>query len=153
MTFTARPIAPLKIDILSVTDPASLTAGQQIPCTGSPSETRATVSSGQVTVYSGSHWRIEFSPCFNDGAWEIELYSVTDGARIGFTCWGTSPSYTPLLKGRVCACALILDSDISTSKVIEARIVSQTNMGSQINNIYYPNAGGRPTFRIMELPA
>ena len=153
MTFTARPIAPFSIDILSADDPASFTAGQKIPCTGSPTETGAAVSSGQITVYAGSHWRIEYSPVFTGGQFEIGLYSVTDGGYIGQSCWGTTPNNYPQRKGRLTACALILNSEISTSKIIEARIISQVSMGSRLTNSNYYRAAGAPNFRIMELPA
>ena len=33
MTYTSRPIAPFKVDILSVGNPSSYTAGQKIPIT------------------------------------------------------------------------------------------------------------------------
>ena len=119
MTFTARPVAPFSIDILSAGDPSSFAANQKIPCTGTPGQTRATISSGQITVYAGSHWRLEYSPCFRIGPWEIQFYSVTDGDYIGQSCWGTAPGRYPERKGRLTACALLLNSDISTSKVIE----------------------------------
>ena len=67
MTFTARPVAPFSIDILSAGDPSSFAADQKIPCTGTTGQTRATISSGQITVYAGSHWRLEYSPCFAGG--------------------------------------------------------------------------------------
>ena len=155
MTFTARPVAPFSIDILSAGDPSSFADDQKIPCTGTPGQTRATISSGQITVYAGSHWRLEYSPCFTNSAWEIQFYSVTDGGYIGQSCWASGPSPHATYnerKGRLTACALILNSDISTSKVIEARIVSAGNMGSRVSATY--NMGfGNASFRIMELPA
>ena len=155
MTYTSRPIAPFKVDILSTGDPSSFAAGQKIPFTGTPNNTSATVSSGQITVYEGSNWRIEYSAVFAAGApsymtqFEIQLYSVTDSSYIGNSAWGTSPGQNNARKGRVVATALILNSEISTSKVIEARIVSQTNMISVGSFSIY----GKPTLRVMELPA
>ena len=155
MTYTSRPVAPFKIDILSAGNPSSYTAGQKIPFTGTPSNTSATVSNGQITVYEGSNWRIEYSAAFVGGApsymtqFEIQLYSVTDGGYIGNSAWATSPGQNNARKGRVVATALILSSEISTSKVIEAKIISQTNMtGVGSLSIY-----GKPTLRVMELPA
>ena len=154
MTYTSRPIAPFKIDILSTGNPSSYAAGQKIPFTGTPKNTTATVSSGQITVYEGSNWKIEYSALFQGHPstgycqFEIQLYSVTDDAYIGHSAWATSPSYNNARKGRVVASALILNSEISTSKVIEARIISQSLMATPTYNCY-----GKPTLRVMELPA
>ena len=154
MTYTSRPIAPFKIDILSVGEPSSYTAGQKIPFTGTPSNTTASVSSGQITVYEGSNWRIEYSPVFAGDSsgncqFKVQLYSVTDEDYIGQAAWGTTPTQNHTKKGRVVATALILSSEISTSKVIEARIVSQ----SGITNASTYDYVGKPTLRVMELPA
>ena len=121
MTYTSRPIAPFKIDILSVGEPSSYAAGQKIPFTGTPKNTSAAVSSGQVTVYEGSNWRIEFSPLFAGDAtygrcqFKVQLYSVTDSAYIGQAAWGTTPAQNHTKKSRVVAKALIISSEISTS--------------------------------------
>lgn len=154
MTFTARPIAPFKIDILSASDPSSFAAGQKIPCTGTPTNTGATVSSGQITISAGSHWRIEYSANFLGGSvgecqFEIGLYSITDSQYIGHSLWGSGENQNPTRMGRVVATALVLNSEISTSKVIEARIISQVQMSSSSAINYV----GKPGFRIMELPA
>ena len=154
MTFKARPIAPFKIDILSASDPSTFSAGSQIPCTGSPSKTNATVSAGRITLPAGSHWRVEYSAAFigdssGNCQFEIGLFSITDNGYIGQSLWGTTPTQNPTRKGRVVACALILNSDIVTSKTIEARIISQALMASAAP---YPYVGTQ-TFRIMELPA
>jgi hypothetical protein len=157
MTYTARPIAPFKIDILAGGNPSTYTAGAQIPCSGTPSNTTATVSSGQITLPAGSHWRIEYSPAFasTDNStgyvkYEIGLYSVTDSQYIGQSLFASSDgaSFDPNLAGRCVASALILNSEITTSKTIEARLVSQSQMTGATLNIM-----GTSTFRIMELPA
>ncbi len=156
MTYTARPISPFKVDILTGSNPASYTADAQIPCTGTPSTT-ATVSSGQITLPAGSHWRVEYSPAFSSTdntngyvKYEIGLYSVTDSQYIGQSLFASSDgaSFDPNKAGRCVASALILNSEITTSMTIEARIVSQTNMTSATQN-----RDGSATFRIMELPA
>ena len=155
MTYTSRPIAPFKIDILSVGEPSSYTAGQKIPFTGTPNNTTSSISSGQITIYEGSNWRIEFSPVFAGDAtygrcqFKVQLYSVTDDDYIGNSAWGTTETQNHTKKGRVVATALILSSEISTSKVIEARIVSQ----SGITNASTYDYVGKPTLRVMELPA
>jgi len=154
MTYTSRPIAPFKIDILSAGNPSSYTAGQKIPFTGTPNNTTASVSSGQITIYEGSNWKLEYSAIFQGDAvtgqcqFEIQLYSVTDEDYIGHSAWGTTPNQNNLRKGRVVASALILSSEISTSKVIEARIVSQAQLAEPTYNF-----NGKPTLRVMELPA
>lgn len=157
MTFTARPIAPFKIDILAGSNPSSYTAGAQIPCSGTPNNTTASVSSGQITLPAGSHWRIEYSPAFSSTdpsnayvKYEIGLYSVTDSQYIGQSLFASSDGagFDPNKAGRCVATALILNSEITTSMTIEARIVSQSQMTSATLNIY-----GTSTFRIMELPA
>ena len=159
MTFTARPIAPFTVDILAGSDPSSFTAGTKIPGTGTPSNTRVTVSSGQITLLSGSHWRLEYSPNFfstdlTNGyvKYEIAFYSVTDSQYIGQSMFASSDGagFDPNKAGRCVASALVLDSDITISKTIEARIVSQSQMasGSATANYY-----GTATFRVMELPA
>lgn len=157
MTFTARPIAPFKIDILAGGNPSTYTAGAQIPCSGTPSNTTATVSSGQIILPAGSHWRIEYSPAFasTDNTtgyvkYEIGLYSVTDSQYIGQSLFASSDGagFDPNKAGRCVASALILNLEITTSKTIEARLVSQSQMTGATLNIM-----GTSTFRIMELPA
>jgi hypothetical protein len=157
MTFTARPIAPFTVDILAGLNPSSYTAGAQIPCSGTTSNTGATISSGQITLPAGSHWRIEYSPAFasTDATtgyvrYEIGLYSVTDSQYIGQTMFASADGagFDPNKAGRCVASALILDSEITTSKTLEARIISQSQMTGSTLNIY-----GTATFRIMELPA
>lgn len=155
MTYTSRPIAPFKIDILSVGEPSAYTAGQKIPFTGTPKNTLATINAGQLTVYEGSNWRIEFSPVFAGDVstgqcqFKIQFYSVTDSSYIGQAAWGTTPNQNHTKKGRVVATALILSSEISTSKVIEVRIVSQSGITNASSYDYI----GKPTLRVMELPA
>lgn len=154
MTFTARPVAPFKVDILSAGEPSSLVVGQQIPCTGSPTETSATVSGGQITLPAGSHWRIEYSACFagdssGDCSFEIGFYSFSSLGFIGHSLYGSSDGYNPTRMGRCVATLLLLNSQITTSTTIEARIIAQTAMTSGLPYSYIGKAG----FRIMELPA
>ncbi len=74
--------------------------------------------------------------------------ATTDRVYVGRAGWGTTPTQNQSRKGRVVATARILNSDISTSKTIEARIISQVDMTASA----YLSLG-IPTFRIMELPA
>lgn len=154
MTFKARPVAPFKVDILSASDPSSFAVGQKVPCTGSPINTSATVSNGQITLPAGSHWRIEYSACFagnssGETSFEIGFWSITDGSFIGHSLHGSSDGYNPNRMGRCVATLLLLNSQIVTSTVIEARIIAQTSMTSASTYDYI----GKPGFRIMELPA
>ena len=155
MTYQPRPIAPFKIDILPVLDPSSFTAGNTIPCSGTPSNTRATVSSGEITLPSGSHWRLEFSGIFastqNTGytQFEIQFYDTATSQYIGQSMWGTTPGQNHYRKGRVVCTALILDSEISTSKTIGIKIISSVDLASGATYLYV----GTPSARIMELPA
>lgn len=155
MTYTSRPIAPFKVDILSVGNPSSYTAGQKIPITGTPKNTSVTISSGQITLPAGSHWRLEYSGSFLGAApsyatqFEIQFYSVTDDEYIGNSATGSTPGQNNARRGRVVASTLVLSSEISTSKVIEVKIVSQTNL-TGLGSLNY---NGKPSLRIMELPA
>lgn len=162
MTFTARPIAPFKIDILEGSDPSSFTAGAQIPCTGTPSNTNATVSSGQITLPAGSHWRLEYSPAFlstdtTNGyvKYQISFYSVTESNNIGQVMYASSDgsNYDPNRAGRCVASALILNSQITGSYTVEVKLLSELNMTGASSFPSYDNTVGKSTFRIMELPA
>jgi hypothetical protein len=155
MTYIARAVAPFKVDILAGSDPSSFTVGAQIPCTGTPQNTGVTVSSGALTLYAGSSWRIEYSAAFagnlttGNGEYTLQFYSTTDSAYVGQKMWATSPGYNNARKGRVTCTALILDSDISTSKTIEVRIISLNQMQSGTAYAFLGNAN----FRILELPS
>jgi hypothetical protein len=149
MTYQTRPIAPFKVDILSTSNPSSYSAGYTIPCTGVPSRTNATVnSSGEIKVYSGSHWRLEYSPVFGGSSqFEIQFFSITDNNYIGQSLFATTQTQNIKRKGRCVCTALILNSDINTFKEIKIQIVSETNMEEG------PSYLGDPCLRIFELPA
>ena len=104
---------------------------------------------------AGSHWRLEYSAIFLGAApsyatqFEIQFYSVTDDEYIGNSATGSTPGQNNARRGRVVASTLVLNSDISTSKVIEVKIVSQSNL-TGLGSVNYT---GKPSLRVMELPA
>lgn len=166
MTYIGRPIAPVKVDFLQVWWTGSLAANPLIITPqGTLGNTRATLSGNQVTLYSGSHWRVEFSPGIleaqiYDKTWPTSIYSVTDATTIGTKGFITlpppaSPTTTSYLtRARPVACALILDSDITTSKVLEFHYENNASG----NFLAKTAATGEERFqyntvRIMELPA
>lgn len=137
MTYTMRPVSPIKVDII-LAKPTSGTLPKAQNIDGQCDFTRATISGNRVTIYSGSHWRIEYSGgshASNGNKFvKYQIYSVTDGDYIGLEGIGNGESY--LTKGKVCATALILNSEISTSKVIEFRVVDATSNTPRTNSAY-----------------
>jgi len=130
-----RPVSPIKVDTL-LAKPKSGTKPVAQTLAGQCDFTRATVSGNRLTVYTGSHWRIEFS----GGQWsttnwsQYQIYSVTDGDYVGIQAIGGGPTYS--VKGRVCATALILNSDISTSKELEFRFVAGSGNVARTDSAY-----------------
>jgi hypothetical protein len=130
----------------------------------SPLNTGITLgSSTDFTVYSGSSWYLEFSPgvkCSGrNGITEIQLYNVTSSQWIGqsaYMCLQTSLG-SSARQGRRVARALILDSEISTSAMIQLRIKSIFGTGwSMIQNstgMAQINYAGAACARVVELPS
>lgn len=164
MTYFRRPIAPFKVDFIRIdVGPNPLTNDPILPLSGSPTHTNATRSGNEITVYSGSHWRIELSQVairaanVDLGAY-AEIYSVTDSAITGTrgvlgALPGTPPSNTQYLtQGRATACALILNSDITTSKTLRFQLdalASNLFLETRTDRSYQ-NYG---IVKILELPA
>jgi hypothetical protein len=163
MTFLSRPVAPFKTDALRVSYSGTMVDNPISQLSGSLGNTRATLSGNEITIYSGSHWRIEFSnsiiqPAILDFGTYSRIYSVTDSIVIGTrgvmgALKNTTPTNNDYLRlGRAAACALILDSSISTSKVLRFEV---EGLASKLT--YY--AGSLETryqygiVKIMELPA
>ena len=75
---------------------------------------------------------------------------MTDSQYIGQSLFASSDgaNFDPNLAGRCVASALILNSEITTSMTIEAKLVSQSQMTGTSDNYQ-----GTSIFRIMELPA
>tara|TARA_R100000773_G_C4203597_1_gene105185 strand:+ start:547 stop:1044 length:498 start_codon:yes stop_codon:yes gene_type:complete len=165
MTYLNRPVAPFKIDFLRQEYSGTISDNPEMSLSGSLDNTRATYSGTTLTLYSGSHWRIEFGNTLlrqADGLKDLlflaSIYSVTDGAVIGTK--GTLsllPRSSPTAdgwksRGRVTACALVLSSEISTSIDVRFRIEalgSQLKIMSGSNNTRWQSG----IIKIMELPA
>lgn len=165
MTFLSRPIAPFKTDFLRIGYSGALTNNPILTLSGSLDNTSATLASNQVTLYSGSHWRIEFSNSIiwvasgsRDELHYTYIYDVTASDVIGTKGTlseipNTTPSDTGYLtRGRTTACALILSSDISTSKSLRFQVegnASDFNVmdGTDQTRFQYG------IVKVMELPA
>lgn len=124
----------------------------------------ATIGGTQITLYSGSSYYIEASiqprNINKDGAMTAQLYDVTNAQYIGREVYfNFASSYASVGRvGRKVASALILDSDISTSMIIELRRTSQT--GSNWSYSITTNVGidgfsytGYPSIRVWQLPS
>ena len=135
MTYQARQVAPFKVDFLRLGYSGTMVNNPIMELSGSLDNTRATLSNDEITLYSGSHWRIEFSNQLirnasgvRDFLFKAQVYSVTDSQVLGTegelsVVPQSSPSDTGYLtRGRCTACALVLNGDISTSKVIRLQI-------------------------------
>ena len=137
MTYTMRPVSPIKVDII-LAKPVSGNLPKAQNLDGQCDFTSATISGNKVTIYSGSHWRIEYSGgshAANGNKFvKYQIYSVTDGDYIGLEGIGHGESYST--KAKCCATALILNSDISTSKELEFRVVDATSNTARTSSSY-----------------
>lgn len=163
MTFISRPVAPFKTDALRVSYSGAMVDNPISQLSGTLGNTRATFSGNELTIYSGSHWRIEFSnsiiqPAVVDYGTYSRIYSITDGSPLGSRgVMGAIANQTPtnndyLRLGRAAACALILDSSINTSKVLRFEVeglASKLTFYSGVGNTRYEYG----IVKIMELPA
>ena len=137
MTYTMRPVSPIKVDII-LAKPTGGGLPQAQNVDGQCDFTRATMSGNKITIYSGSHWRIEYSGGSHSAKSSnhviYQIYSVTDGDYIGIQGIRHGESYST--KSKVCATALILNSEISTSKELEFRVVSATSTVARTDSAY-----------------
>ena len=137
MTYTMRPVSPIKVDII-LAKPTGGGLPQAQNLSGQCDFTRATKSGNKITIYSGSHWRIEYSGgshASNGNRFvKYQIYSVTDGDYIGLEGIGHGESYST--KAKCCATALILNSEISTSKELEFRVVDASTNLPRTASIY-----------------
>ena len=159
MSFQPSPVADVDIDLVGVGWPASYSTAADIviPIVGSGGRTRATINSNQITLPAGSHYRLELSysvfgtsPAAQSARIEIQWYNYTDGVYFGQSAYGAGDAYDDSRTGRICATALVLDSDISTSLVVEARIKACL---ATLRDGDIAEYSKNPTLRIMELPA
>ncbi|MGA1706758.1 MAG: hypothetical protein ACO39X_06925 [Candidatus Nanopelagicaceae bacterium] len=136
MTYATRPVAPIAVDFLRLgAATGNLPANPILTITGTPTNTNATVSSNQITLPAGSHWRIEASNqaiTSQDSNYSelffLDIYDVNAASNVGFagviseSIPGTNTGY--LTRGRATACAFILSSDISTSMTLRLQIIA-----------------------------
>lgn len=124
--------------------------------------TDITTTSTSITLYSGSSYYVEcslFAQTTNkNGAVVWQFYSDTDSTFIGQSAHTNLVTHfgTAARVGRHVSSALILDSDISTSKTISVRTVSLTGTGwlfSMAGLASHINFVGYPTLRVMQLPS
>lgn len=115
------------------------------------------------TVYAGSSWYIEASPGVRcngkNGIAEIQLYNTTSSQWIGqsaYMCINASMG-SSARQGRRVARALILDTDITTSAVIQLRIKSISGTSWSMNQSGTGLASiafaGAACVRVVELPS
>jgi hypothetical protein len=124
----------------------------------------ATTGGTQITLNSGSSYYLEASiqprNSSRNGEMTAQFYNVTSSQYIGrevYFNFATSYAYVGRV-GRKVASALILDSDISTSMVIDLRRTSQT--GSNWSYSITTDVGidgfnyvGYPSIRVWQLPS
>jgi hypothetical protein len=136
MTYHTRPVAPFSVDFLRLyAASGNLPADPILTITGSTPNTNATVSSNEITLPAGSHWRIEASNqavTSQDSNYSelfyLDIYDVNAAANVGFagilseSIPGTNTGY--LTRGRATACAFILNSDITTSMTLRVQIIA-----------------------------
>ena len=152
MSYLALPRANFKCDTLKITQRTSLSAGDEWSISDSPKNTRATLSNGKITVYSGSHWILQskvgnqlYISAFT-GEYRTQFHDGTN--YVGF------PAIMTNLDDLTCsvnfARALILSSDISTSVTLSIKCsftsdtVTHWNTGSNLEPI--------SSLNIMEIP-
>lgn len=124
MTFQVKKVSPFDVDILTVTNSTAYDGSYNwLNISGSIVNTRATLSSDEITLPAGSHWRVTFSGgqqfagSGSPGAQTtIQFYDPNAAAFVGIQAHCTG--FSALTKGRPEACALILNSEISTSKTL-----------------------------------
>ncbi len=161
MTYSTRPVAPFSVDFLRLgAAPGNLPTDPILTITGSTPNTNATVASNQITLPAGSHWRIEASNqavTSQDSNYSelffLDIYDVNAAANVGFagviseSIPGTDTGY--LTRGRATACALILNSDISTSITLRVQIIAPSgNLKTSSDGLKLYGI-----VKIMELPA
>tara|TARA_R100000773_G_C4219468_1_gene118049 strand:- start:1129 stop:1590 length:462 start_codon:yes stop_codon:yes gene_type:complete len=153
MSYLALSRATFRCDILKVNIKTSLSAGDEWTIADSPIHTRATLNSGKITIYTGSHWLIESKVGAQLPNLSLSSEYITqlhDGSNyVGF------PAIMSNINALNCSTnftrALILSSDISTSMTLSIKCKSVT--GTIGNNSTGATYEPVETIKIMELPA
>jgi len=151
MTYISRKVLTLKVDFLSLSYTGTVVNNPVFSLSGSLNNTSATLANDKITLYSGSHWRIESSQqvfsvssvgaiCFS------QIYSVTNSQTVGFD--GVL-SRDVEVRGRETATALILSGDISTSEEFQFQVQGTSSQLSASTDPLYLYG----VVKIMELPA
>ena len=145
-----RKAVPIAVDFLRLSYTGTPGANPIFTLSGSLDNTSATLSSDEITLYAGSHWRIEASQQVLDIAvsdtYYLEIYSITNSQSVGF---GGVMSTSTTIRGRATACALILSGDISTSETYRIQVIADD--GDLTASTDQLDAYG--ILKIMELPA
>lgn len=156
MTYQRKAIAPFKIDVIKVDDSASFDGSYNwLGISGSIVNTNASISSNELTLPAGSHWRVTFSGgqryatgAYPGAATTIGFYDPNTSSFVGIK--GNCTGFNALKRGRSEACALILNSDITTSLTLRCYYGIPTSGTWSRNTIsLYRNL----SLVIMELPA
>lgn len=151
----AENYTDLRIDFLNQANYSGGLFTFSLPSTYNTDITATTTS---FTLYSGSSYYLEASVLGStnnqNGAVSWQFYSDTDSNFIGsdasFNVLGGF-SGVPRMGRKSCS-ALVLDADISVTKVISLRTSSLTGTGWTFNVAGFSAHVGYPTIRIMQLP-
>lgn len=144
------------MDVVKVDDSNTMDGSYNwLGISGSIVNTSATISSNELTLPAGSHWRVTFSggqryagSNHSGAATTIQFYDPNASAFVGIQAHCTG--FEALTKGRSEACALILNSDINTSLTLRCYYkVPTSGTWSQTTAAIY----SRISMVIMELPA
>jgi hypothetical protein len=152
---------PIKADIIKAGTPTSSAANGRFSLSGTINGS-ASIVSDRLRLSTGSSYYLEGSVLVQqtarDGAITWQWYDNTNSTYIGsegFMNLATSFGAVARVSRRV-ACALVLDSDISTSIDVELRIKSLTgstwNLTITATGISTFNYVGYPSARILEIP-
>jgi hypothetical protein len=147
--------------IIKADTPTSAAVGGRFKLSGSVNGS-ASITSNRLTLPTGSSYYLEGSVLVQNssknGAITWQWYDNTNSAYIGsegFMNFATSFGAVARVSRRV-SCALVLDSDITTSIDVELRIKTLTgtnwNMTITADGISSFDYVGYPSIRILELP-
>lgn len=148
--------------IIKADTPTSAAVGGRFTLSGSINGS-ASITSNRLTLPTGSSYYLEGSILVQNsstnGAITWQWYDNTNSAYIGsegFMNFATSFGAVARTSRRV-SCALVLDSDITSSIDVELRIKALTgsgwNMTITASGISTFNYVGYPSIRILELPS